>query len=58
MNGTKGRLTHAFLRRVAREIETVRQNVTCMLTGHGPFGLHYKRIGKRTADICVRCGQR
>lgn len=53
-----GRLTHQFIPNIKdRELLDIEYNskLTQILTGHGQFMCHYKRIGKNPDGICTKC---
>lgn len=55
---TKGRITHQFYPRVGSEAETVPRltfQMNQILTGHGDFMTHLKRIGKSENDLFPQC---
>jgi hypothetical protein len=57
-NSEKGRITYEFLPTVTTDPEQqphLTWNRTQVLTGHGEFGCHLLRIGKREDDLCETC---
>jgi hypothetical protein len=57
-NSTKGRITFEFLPRVSTNLTDLPDTnfiKTQVLTGHGEFGCHLNRIGKRDNDLCETC---
>jgi hypothetical protein len=55
---TKGRITFELLPRVSTNLTDLPNTnfiKTQVLTGHGEFGCHLHRIGKRDDDLCETC---
>lgn len=61
-NSSKGRTTYEWIKNIAKWIETwsewwrrMSKGITEILTGHGEYGYHLHKIGKRQTPLCI-CG--
>lgn len=62
-NSTKGRTTYEWIKNIEEWLAVwsevwgkMSRGLTEIMTGHGEYGYHLHKIGKRPSSLCIRCG--